>query len=313
MLRSPRAPDRHIAALVQTETRASLLLADVPSSKSKAPPRLVLAEELAPEDALARVRQLADDAAGSRLSFTVWQPLEGSDAAALTIAVDRDLLGADEAEKAEGCLARTPWTDDVIADEDLYIEYLARSNRIHFAAVRGDVIDARERHLEGVPVLLTPLSHALVSLVERCHPETFLPKGPMSLAILCLPRSLAALVAARGELLLVTQFDLTQLIRSEATALREGQVPPYGYRGQVPQTAAELETLVYHRVLESALEHVRRMLVEKGENPEAIRRISYAGEAVAGFDLADYLATEYGSALEVQPILATKTCHTRFG
>jgi hypothetical protein len=307
MLRTSRKANRHVAVLSQIEAGSIFLVADVTTSKSRTA-RLLVGDRMRPEDAIARVRELADTAANAHIDFSVWEPLEGSDAAAITVPVDLELRGAGEEKQAQACLARTPWSDAVILDEDLYIEYLARSHRIHFAAVRGAILDARERQLEGLPVVQSPLSHALVALLDRAHPEVFMAKGPMTLAILCLPRSLAAVVAARGELLLVTQFDLTQLILGEASSLREGQAAPFNYRRQMPQTSAELETLVYHRVLESAFEHVRRILLEKGENPEALRRVYFAGEAVATYEVADYLSEVHGPALEIRPILATKVC-----
>lgn len=307
MLRSSRKANRHVAVLTQTETGSILLVADVTASKSKTA-RLLIGERMRSEDAIARVRELAAAAADARVDLTVWEPLEGSDAAAITVPVDQELRGAAEDKQAQACLARTPWSEEVIRDEDLYIEYLSRSHRIHFAAVRGATLDARERQLEGLPVLQSPLSHALVALLDRTHPEVFMPKGPMTLAILCLPRSIAAVVSARGELLLASQFDLTQLIREEASALREGQAAPFNYRRYMPQSSAELETLVYHRVLESAFEHVRRVLVEKGENPEALRRVYVAGEAVATYEVADYLSEVHGPDMEIRPILATKVC-----
>lgn len=304
--RSSRHTDQHVAAMVHTESGVILLMAS--TSKSKRRPRLILAEELSPEQAITRVRQLADDVAGSRIGFTLWQALEGPEAVALTVPVDPELRGADPEKKLQVCLTQTPWTEDVIADEGLYIEYLSRSHRIHFAAVREDVLAGRERSLPNVPVVFTPLSHALVPFLDTAHPEASMPKGAMSLALLCLPRSLSAVVFARGDLLLVSQLDLTQYIRDEAAALREGQTPPFGFRGQVPQTAAELETVIYHRVLESAIETVKRKLVERGENPEAVERIYYAGEAVSTFDVASYLQETYGRTHDLRPILGTKVC-----
>src|SRR5262249_25613634 len=157
----------------------------------------------------------------------------------------------------EASLARTPWTEAVIWEERLQIRHLTRANRIHFAAVREDVLESRENALEGLNPKHVPLAHALLALLERSHPEAFLPKPPMSIALLCLPRSIAAVAVARGESLLLTQFDLTQLILSEMTALREGGRSPFGYRGHVPETTAEMEALVYQHVVEMALDHVR--------------------------------------------------------
>lgn len=307
MFRSrPRETDHHVAAMVHTESGVILLMASVSGSKSKRRPRLILAEELPAEQAILRVRQLADDVAGTQIRFTLWQALEGADAVALTVPVDPTLRDAPETRKVEACLTQTPWTEDVIYAENLHLNYIARSNRLHFAAVRSEVLEARERQLPSVPLAFSPLAHAVVPLVDAAQPEAAMPKGPMSLTLLCLPRSVGAAVFARGELLLVAQQDLTQYIRDEAAAMREGQTPPFGFRGRVPQTAAELEAVIYHRVLESAIDDIKRRLLAKGENPSAIQRLYYAGEAVDTFELGDYLHETYGASLEVRPILATK-------